>query len=155
MGAAKTDGDKDWSTQLTKKFLGRRDPRQKRGRPKVLHTGKVSDPNERALGNLLRDIAEASEKIAAKNPRLQSRTDIARQLWQQPKHKLRGFRTLRRDVSTAIGWQINQLERTPPELWPKLFGVQPPATTTKRAILDKSLEALRVALARSPESAGQ
>ena len=66
MVAAKTEnGENDWGTKLAKKFLGRRDPHEKRGRPKVLHTGKVIDPTQRALGNLLRDISEASEEIAA------------------------------------------------------------------------------------------
>jgi hypothetical protein len=53
MVAAKTEnGENDWGTKLAKKFLGRRD-HEKRGRPKVLHTGKVIDPTQRALGNLL------------------------------------------------------------------------------------------------------
>ena len=84
-------------------------PHEKRGRPKVLHTGKVIDPTQRALGNLLRDISEASEEIAAKNPRPQSQTDIADRLWQHKRRSYNSDRTLRRDVSRALAWTINML----------------------------------------------
>ena len=149
MVAAKTEnGENDWGTKLAK-FLGRRDPREKRGRPKGLHTGKVTDPTQRALGNLLRDIAEASEEIAAKNPRPQSQTDIAHRLGQHKRRSYNSDRTLRRDVSRALAWTINMLKLTPPELWPKIFGIQPPSAMTKRAVLNKALEFLRMELARS------
>ena len=127
----------------------RRGPHEKRGRPKVLHTGKVIDPTQRALGNLLRDISEASEEIAAKNPRPQSQTDIADRLWQHKRRSYNSDRTLRRDVSRALAWTINMLKLTPPELWPKIFGIQPPSAMTKRAVLNKALEFLRMELARS------
>ena len=150
MVAAKTgNGENDWGSKLAKKFLGRRDPHEKRGRPKVLHTGKVIDPTQRALGNLLRDISEASEEIAAKNPRPQSQTDIADRLWQHKRRSYNSDRTLRRDVSRALAWTINMLKLTPPELWPKIFGIQPPSAMTKRAVLNKALEFLRMELARS------
>jgi phosphotransacetylase len=112
---------------------------QKRGRPKALSTKKVIDEHHRALGNVLREIAE----ISIRNPRIKSRRRIAELLESRPRYKHLSPRTVRRDVTAAIVWTIDALKCTPADCWPELFGVQPPSAMTKQVLLEKSLEWLR------------
>jgi hypothetical protein len=81
-----------------------------RGRPKALHTGKVTDPQQRALGNLLRDIAVISYRL----PHLIDKADFIKQLRKLPRYKHLTYDMLRRDVDKAIKCAIEmyQLDAT-------------------------------------------
>jgi hypothetical protein len=114
---------------------------RRRTRQKALYTGKVTDPEKIALGNLLREIAEISTRNTSLN-----RSDLANLLKKRPKYKHLSLRTLRRYVTYAIDWEINLLQRTPPELWLELYGIDPPPEMTKHALFEKSLEFLRTYL---------
>ena len=111
---------------------------RRRARGKALYPGKVTDPDQIALGNLLREIAE----ISTRNPTL-NRSGFANLLQRRPKYKHLSERTLRRYVTNAIEWAIKNLQRIPPHDWLEVFGIDPPPEMTKRALFEKSLEVLR------------
>ena len=127
------------------KFLAETEAAEKRtrrrARKKALYRGKVTDPDQIALGNLLREIAE----ISIRNKRL-NRSDFANLLQKRPKYRHLSLRTLRRYVTDAIEWVINVLQRIPPYSWLETFGIDPPPKMTKRALFEKSLEFLRTRL---------
>jgi hypothetical protein len=125
---------------LAKSEAAEKRPRR-RTREKALYTGKVTDLEKIALGNLLREIAEISTRNTLLN-----RSDFANLLKKRPKYKHLSLRTLRRYVTYAIEWETNLLQRTPPDLWLELFGIDPPSEMTKRALFEKSLEFLRTYL---------
>ena len=114
---------------------------RRRTREKALHTGKVTDPEKIALGNLLREIAEISTRSTSLN-----RSDFANLLKRRPKYKHLSLRTLRRYVTYGIDWVTNVLQRTPPRLWSEFYGIAPPPEMTKHALFEKSLEFLRTYL---------
>src|SRR5262245_17457483 len=68
-----------------------------RGRPKALHTGKATDPNQRALCNLLRDIARTHHKI-------RSVRELVTVLRWEDKYKRYPYETLRHDVTVAMNY---------------------------------------------------
>jgi hypothetical protein len=68
-----------------------------RGRPKALHTGKVTDPNQRALCNLLKDIARTKQKI-------KSVRELVTVLRWQPKYQRYSYETLRHDITEAMNY---------------------------------------------------
>jgi hypothetical protein len=114
---------------------------RRRTRGRALHPGKVTDPEKIALGNLLREIAEISTRNTSLN-----RSGFACLLKRRPKYRHVSLRTLRRYVTYAIDWVIEVLQQTPPYLWLKLYGIDPPPEMTKRALFEKSLEFLRAYL---------
>ena len=73
---------------------------------KLCIPGKVRDPEEVALGNLLREIAE----INARNTSL-NRSGFANLLKRRPKCRHLSLRTLRRYVTYAIDWAIDNLKQ--------------------------------------------
>jgi hypothetical protein len=125
---------------LAKSEAAEKQPRR-RTREKALYTGKVTDPEQIALGNLLREISEISTRNTSLN-----RSGFANLLKRRPKYRHLSLRTLRRYVTYAIDWAIDNLKQTPPRLWLKLYGIDPPPQMTKRALFEKSLEFLRTYL---------
>jgi hypothetical protein len=127
------------------KFLAESEAAEKRtrrrARKKALYRGKVTDPDQIALGNLLREIAEISTRNATLN-----RSDFANLLKRRSKYRHLSLRTLRRHVTNAIEWVIKVLQRIPPYSWLEVFGIDPPPEMTKRALFEKSLEFLRTRL---------
>ena len=101
----------------------------------------MTDPDQIALGNLLREIAEISTRNTTLN-----RSDFANLLQRRPKYKHLSERTLRRYVANAIEWAIKNLQRIPPHDRLEVFGIDPPPEMTKRALFEKSLEVLRTHL---------
>jgi len=89
------------------------------------------------MGSLLRDIA----KISVRYPTLTR--GFSKQLARLPAYKDMAARTLTREVTEALAWEENLLKRFPPELWPELLGIEPPATMSRRTLRQKALEALR------------
>jgi hypothetical protein len=83
---------------------------KKKRRPKALHTGKVAYPEQRAVGNLLRDISVISYRL----PHLIDKVDFIKQLQKLPQYKHLTPDMLRRDVDTAFkrAIRIYQLEAT-------------------------------------------
>ena len=114
---------------------------RRRTRGRALHPGKVTDPEKIALGNLLREIAEISTRNTSLN-----RSGFANLLKKRPKYRHLSLRTLRRYVTYAIEWMIEALQRTPPHLWLRFYGIDAPPEMTKRALFEKSLEYLRTYL---------
>src|SRR5215831_11013554 len=104
---------------LAKSEAAEKRPRR-RTRGKALHTGKVSNPEEIALGNLLREIAEISTRNTSLN-----RSGFANLLKKRPKYRHLSLRTLRRYVTYAIEWMIEALQRTPPHLWSEILQMNP------------------------------
>ena len=125
---------------LAKSEAAEKRPRR-RTREKALSTGKVTDPDKIALGNLLREIAEISTRNTSLN-----RSGFANLLKRRPKYRHLSLRTLRRYVTYAIDWEIDLLRQTPPRLWLEFFYIDPPPAMTKRAVFEKSLEFLRTYL---------
>jgi hypothetical protein len=113
-------------------------PKKKR-RPKAISTGKVISPEQRALGNLLREIAE----ISTRNPMLYNYSKIAELLQKRSKYNNFSHRQMRRDVAAAINWQIRILQRRPVQLWQELLHIEPPPALTKSALKEKAFETLR------------
>jgi hypothetical protein len=101
----------------------------------------VTDPDQIALGNLLREIAEISTRNTTLN-----RSDLANLLQRRPKYRHLSVRTLRRYVTNAIDWVIKILQRIPPHSWSEAFSIDPPPEMTKQALFEKSLEFLRTHL---------
>lgn len=66
-----------------------------RGRPKALQIGKVTDPDQRSVLNLLRDIARTKQKI-------KSVRELVTVLRWQPKYQRYSYETLRHDVTVAM-----------------------------------------------------
>ena len=121
---------------LAKLAFGR-DPRETRGRKKVLRGQK--------LGSLLYDIAH----VSAADPQI-GRQEIARQLLEYSRYKRlpaatenARVRKMQRYVAAALAWEVDILKRVPPHLWPELLGIEPPAEMTEQALCEKALEALR------------
>jgi hypothetical protein len=75
---------------LAKSEAAEKRPRR-RTREKALYTGKVTDPEKIALGNLLREIAEISTRNTSLN-----RSGLANLLKRRPKYRHLSLRTLRR-----------------------------------------------------------
>jgi hypothetical protein len=134
---AKKD-ERDWVGPLLK-MAGLRNPREKRGRKKALRTEKVTDPEQRTVQNLLREIG----KISAEKPSIKYRTEIARGLFRRWPSKYGHLKesALRHEVGFVLAKLGSILKRTPPDHWP--LGVQPPTEMTKQALFEKSLEVLR------------
>jgi hypothetical protein len=125
----------------------RRPPKPKRKRrPKTLSTGTLATltPHQRHMGSLLRDIAN----ISVQHPTLTR--GFSKRLARLPAYKDMDLRTLRRDVAEALAWAENLLESIALELWPE-FGIEPPATMSRRTLRKKALELLRhELLAKTP-----
>jgi len=145
----------DYAGQLAKLAFGRKrsrgrprevlpEPKKKHGR-KALFGGKVTDmkPHQRHMGSLLKDVAE----ISTRYPTLGSR-GFTKRLLKLPQYKHTDNRTLRRDIAEALAsledlrthFLQHDLSR---EDWLDLLGVEPPTTTSKLALRQKSLELLR------------
>jgi hypothetical protein len=77
-----------------------------RGRRKALHTGKVAYPEQRARGNLLRDIAVISYRL----PHLMDKVDFIKQLQKLPQYKHLTDHMLRRDVDWAFQYAIRMYQ---------------------------------------------
>jgi len=138
--SGKSDGP-DYASPLLE--MARPKPKKKR-RPKALHGGKATElrPHQRHLGQLLKDIAQ----ISVRYPKLTR--GFFKQLAELPAYQHISSRTLRRDVAEALAHEENILKQVPPQLWPKLLGIEPPATLSKQTLRKKALEALRQQLQR-------
>jgi GrpB-like predicted nucleotidyltransferase (UPF0157 family) len=74
---------------------------RKRGRPPALHTGKVTDPRQRHLGSLQRDIAV----VSTDKPHVKTQRGIVNLLWKKPQYQSKyenSRRKLERDVAKAL-----------------------------------------------------
>ena len=114
---------------------------RRRAREKALYPGIVTHPDQIVLGNLLREIGEISTRNTSLN-----RSGFANLLKKRPKYNHLSLRTLRRYVTYAIEWMGKALQQTPPHLWLRFHGIDPPPEMTKRALFEKSLEFLRTHL---------
>jgi hypothetical protein len=106
--------------------------------------GRPYSQTAKEFGQFLKAIAE----INSANPRLVSYDGIARVLQARPLYKSISRRQFRRKVGVAIGWETELLKFAPPEMWKKLFGVDPPQRRTNKSLREKAFECLRYELKR-------
>ena len=114
-----------------------------RGRPKALHTGRVTDPQQRAVGNLLRDIAV----ICYRHPHLLDKVDFIKQLKKLPQYKHLTHDMLRRDVDKAFKHAIETYQLEATRLrgeWGRVMHLT--LLQRKRALIAKALERQRTYL---------
>ncbi len=103
-----------------------------------------TNSKQRHFGKLLKAIAE----VNSKNRKYATDSSIAGRLRQRPEYSHLSERQLRRDVSEAIKWVIDELKIVSPGRWAKIFGIKPPPAMTDAFRRKKAFEFLRHHLAK-------
>jgi hypothetical protein len=106
--------------------------------------GRPYSQTAKEFGQFLKAIAE----VNSANLRIVSNDGIARVLRTRPLYNRISQRQLRRKVAAAIDWEIQLLKFAPPEIWKKIFGLDPPQRITNKSLREKAFEYLRYELKR-------